>query len=144
MRGPARLLLILAVPLALGKFLEVFLSSKPGKALAARTGQAVLATDEGIDLAKKYAQASAVAVGTAMTALAGNVNPPLQALPNPKTMSMAAVIEDTAELLLATGAVIKVVGSFIRDKEKLRAKTLGGYMPRVELPRVESRFPADR
>ena len=141
MRGPARILMVLALPLVLGKFLELFLSSKPGKALAAKTGQAVLATDEGVDLAKKYAMASAAAIGTAATALAGNVNPPLQALPNPKTMSMAAVIEDTAELLLATGAVIKVVGSFIRDKEKLRAKTLGGYLPRAS---VESRFPADR
>ena len=141
MRGPARLLLVLALPVVLGKFLEMFLSSKPGKALASKTGQAVLATDEGVDLAKKYAMASAAALGTAATAFAGNVNPPLQSLPNPKTMSMAAVIEDTAELLLATGAVVKVVGSFIRDKEKLRAKTMGGWMPRVS---VESRFPADR
>jgi hypothetical protein len=131
--------MVLALPIVLAKFLELFLSSRPGKALTERTGQAVLSTDEGIELAKKYAAAGAAALGTASTALAGNISPPLQALPNPRTMSMAAVIEDTAELLLATGAVVKVVGAFMRDKEKLRAKTLGGYMPRVE-----SRFPADR
>ena len=139
MRGPARLLIVLALPFAIAKFLDLFLSSKPGKALAERTGQAVLSTDEGIELAKKYAAAGANALGTAATALAGNVNPPVAALPNPRTMSMAAVIEDTAELLLATGAIVKVVGAFMRDKEKLRAKTFGGY-----LPRVESRFPAER
>jgi hypothetical protein len=131
--------MVLALPVIVAKFLELFLSTRPGKALAERTGQAVLSTDEGIDLAKKYAAAGAAAVGAAVTALAGNVSPPLQALPNPRTMSMAAVLEDTAELLLATGAVVKVVGAFMRDKEKLRAKTLGGY-----LPRVESRFPAER
>ena len=137
MRGPARFLIVLALPFAVAKFLELFLSSKPGKALAERTGQAVLSTDEGIELAKKYAAAAATAVGTAAAALGGNVNPPL--IPNPKTMSMAAVLEDTADLLLATGAVVKVIGGFVRDKEKLRAKTFGGY-----LPRVESRFPAER
>lgn len=135
MRGPARLLLALALPLVLGKFLELFLNSKPGKRLAEKAGQAVLATDEGLDLTKKYAAAGAAALGTAVTVLGGNVSP----LPNPRIMSMAAVIEDTAELLLASGAVIKVVGAFMRDREKLRAKMLGGY-----LPRVESRFPADR
>jgi hypothetical protein len=138
-RGPARFLIVLALPFVVAKFLELFLSSKPGKALAEKAGQAVLSTDEGIELAKKYAAAGAAAVGAASVALGGNANPPLQALPNPKTMSMAAVIEDTAELLLATGAVVKVIGAFTRDKEKLRAKTMGGY-----LPRVESRFPAER
>jgi hypothetical protein len=131
--------MVLALPIVIAKFLDLFLSSRPGKALAEKTGQAVLSTDEGIELAKKYAAAGAAAVGTAAAALAGNVSPPLAALPNPRTMSMAAVLEDTAELLLATGAVVKVVGAFMRDKEKLKAKTLGGY-----LPRVESRHPADR
>ena len=139
MRGPARVLMVLALPIVIAKFLELFLSSRPGKALAERTGQTMLATDEGIELAKRYASAGATAIGTAAAALAGNVSPSLEALPNPRTMSMAAVLEDTAELLLATGAVVKVVGAFMRDKEKLNAKTLGGY-----LPRVESRFPAER
>ena len=131
MRGPARVLMVLALPIVIAKFLDLFLSSRPGKALAEKSGQAVLSTDEGIELAKKYAAAGVAAVGTAAAALAGNVSPPLPALPNPRTMSMAAVLEDTAELLLATGAVVKVVGAFMRDKEKLKAKTLGGYLPRV-------------
>jgi hypothetical protein len=131
--------MVLALPMVIAKFLDLFLSSRPGKALAERAGQAVLSTDEGIELAKKYAAAGATAVGAATAALRGSASAPLPALPNPRTMSMAAVLEDTAELLLATGAVVKVVGAFMRDKEKLTAKTLGGY-----LPRVESRFPAER
>jgi hypothetical protein len=129
-KGPARLLVILVLPLIIGKVLEVFLSSGPGRKVAEKAGVAELSTAEGVEVAKKYAAAGSAAIGTAATALAGRVQQTPHAVPNPKNLSYAAVAADTAELLLATGALVKVVGDFIRDREELKVKTLGGALRR--------------
>ena len=127
MRGPARLLLILVLPLITAKFLDAFLTSKPGKKVADKIGMPELSTDEGIDMAQKYAAAGSAALSAAATALTAKVGYPVTPMgPNPKTLSWAAIASDTAELLIATGAMVKVVGDFMKDREELRVKTLAG------------------
>lgn len=128
MKGPARLLVILVLPIVLGKVLELFLSSGPGKKVAANVGVGDLTTEEGIEMAKKYAAAGAAAASTAATALAGKAQMATGAVPNPKALATSAVAQDTAELLLATGALVKVVGDFLKDREELRVKKVGGAL----------------
>lgn len=128
MRGPARLLVILVLPIVLGKVLGLFLSSSPGRKVATNVGMGDLTTEEGIDMAKKYAAAAGVAASTAATALMGKVQMTAGAVPNPKAVATAAVAQDTAELLLATGALVKVIGDFLKDREELRVKKLGGAL----------------
>jgi hypothetical protein len=123
-KGPARLLVVLVLPLVIGKLLELFLSSGPGRSVAEKAGIGELTTGEGIDLAKKYASAAGAAVATAATALTSSVPQPLYPLTSAKTASYAAVAQDTAELLIATGALVKVVGDFLKDRERLRLKKL--------------------
>ena len=63
---------------------------------------------------------------TALTKPATQATNPL---PNPRNMAYSAVAQDTAELLLATGALVKVVGDFLKDREQLKVKKLGGALP---------------
>lgn len=130
MKGPARLLVVLVLPLIIGKVLEFFLSSGPGRKAAEKVGAGELTTTEGVEVAKKYAAAGAGAISVAATALAGRVQQAPHAVPNPKNLSYSAVAADTAELLLATGALVKVVGDFLRDREELKVRTLGGALRR--------------
>jgi hypothetical protein len=125
-KGPARLLVVLVLPLIIGKVLELFLSSSPGKAVARKAGVAELTTEEGVEMAKKYAAAAGGAVSMAATALTKPASSPL---PNPRNMAYSAVAQDTAELLLATGALVKVIGDFLKDREQLKVKKLGGALP---------------
>ena len=129
MKGPARLLVVLVLPLIIGKVLELFLSSSPGKSVARKAGVAELTTEEGIEMAKKYAAAAGGAVSMAATALTRPVSPATNPLPNPRNMAYSAVAQDTAELLLATGALVKVVGDFLKDREQLKVKKMGGALP---------------
>jgi hypothetical protein len=127
-RGPARLLVILVLPLVLGKVLQLFLGSGAGKKLTANVGMGELSTEEGIDMASKYASAGAAAVSTALTALGNKTHLATGAVPSPKSLATAAIAQDTAELLLATGALVKVVGDFLKDREELRVKKVGGAL----------------
>lgn len=126
MRGPARLLVVLVLPLVLGKFLQVFLGSDAGRKVTAKVGMGELSSEEGIDMAVKYASAGAAAVSTAVTALGNKAQVANGAVPNPRSLATAAIAQDTAELLLATGALVKVVGDFLKDREELRVRKLGG------------------
>jgi hypothetical protein len=127
-RGPARLLFVMVLPLVIAKVLEMFLSSSPGQKAAAKVGMGELSTEEGIEMAKKYAAAAGAAVSTAATALTQPAQRASTPLPNPRNMAYSAVAADTAELLLATGALVKVVGDFIKDREQLKVKKLGGAL----------------
>lgn len=128
MRGPARLLLILALPLVIAKVLEVFLSSGAGRRLTVNRGMAELTTEEGVSMAKKYGAAAAGALGVAATALANRSEVIPDGVIEDQRVSTAAVVQDTAELLLATGALAKVVGDFLRDRERLRIRSLRGVL----------------
>jgi hypothetical protein len=128
-KGPARLLVVLVLPLIIGKVLELFLSTGPGKSVARRAGVADLTPDEGIEMAKKYAAAAGGAVSAAATALTAPVVHASSPLPNPRNMALSAIAQDTAELLLATGALVKVVGDFLKDREQLKVKKMGGALP---------------
>ena len=128
MKGPARLLVVLVLPLIIGKVLELFLSSGAGKSVARKAGVGELTTEEGIEMAKKYAAAAGGAVSLATTALTKPVAQATSPVPNPRNMSYAAIAQDTAELLLATGALVKVVGDFLKDREQLKVKRLGGAL----------------
>jgi hypothetical protein len=128
-KGPARLLIVMVLPLVIGKVLELFLSSSPGKSVARKAGVAELTTDEGIEMAKRYAAAAGGAVSMAATALTKPVTQASPALPNPRNMAYSAVAQDTAELLLATGALVKVVGDFLKDREQLKVRKIGGALP---------------
>jgi hypothetical protein len=127
-KGPARLLVIFVLPLVLGKALAMFLGSGAGRKLAARVGAAELATEEGIEMASRYASAGAGAISGAVSALTNKAELAAGAVPNPKALMTAAVARDTAELLLATGALVKVIGDFLKDREELRVKKLGGAL----------------
>lgn len=128
MKGPARLLVILVLPIVIGKILEVFLSSAPGRKLAEKSGNGMLATEEGIDMARKYGSAGLAAATTAATALMNRASLVPDARPDPKALSFAAIAQDTAELLLATGALVKVAGDFMKDREELKVRKLGGAL----------------
>jgi len=128
-RGPARLLIVLVLPLIVGKVLEMFLSSSPGQKAVAKVGMGELSTDEGIEMAKKYAAAAGGAVSAAAAALTKPATQASSPLPNPRNMALSAVAQDTAELLLATGALVKVVGDFLKDREQLKVKKPGGALP---------------
>lgn len=127
-KGPARLLVILVLPMVLGKVLQLFLGSGVGKKVAANVGIGDLTTEDGIDMATKYAAAGAAAASSAATALVGKAQLATGAVPSPRSLATAAVARDTAELLLATGALVKVVGDFLKDREELRVKKLGGAL----------------
>jgi hypothetical protein len=127
-RGPARLVAIVVLPLILGKVLQLFLGSPPGRKLVESAGMGELGTEEGVDMATKYASAGAAAVSAAVTALGNKTQLAAGAVPNPKTLMTAAVAQDTAELLLATGALVKVVGDFLKEREELRIRKLGGAL----------------
>lgn len=127
-RGPSRLLVVLVLPLILGKVLQIFLGSGPGKKLTKNVGLGDLSTEEGIDMATKYASAGSAALSAAVTAIGNKTQLATGAVPNPKSLATAAVAQDTAELLLATGALVKVVGDFLKEREELRIKKLGGAL----------------
>ncbi|TAK24755.1 MAG: hypothetical protein EPO26_05970 [Chloroflexota bacterium] len=115
MRGPTRLLILLVLPFVIGKALETFLTSRAGRAVANRAGQPEMATEAGIEMAKQYVSASAQAATGAVSALRGE-------RVTARRGGVAAIAEDTAELLLAAGAAVKIVSSFLRDRERLRAR----------------------
>jgi hypothetical protein len=127
-RGPARLLAIVVLPLILGKVLQVFLGTGAGRKLVESAGMGELGTEEGIDMATKYASAGAGAVSAALTAIGNKTQLATGAVPNANALMTAAVAQDTAELLLATGALVKVVGDFLKDREELRVRKLGGAL----------------
>jgi hypothetical protein len=127
-KGPARLLVVLVLPMVIAKVLEIFLSSGAGKSAARKAGMGELTTDEGVEMAKKYAAAAGGAVSLAATALTKPVSQATNPLPNPRNMAYSAVAQDTAELLLATGALVKVVGDFLKDREQLKVRKLGGAL----------------
>lgn len=115
MRGPSRLLFLLVLPFVIGKALEMFLPSRAGRAAASRVGQPELATEAGVEMATQYLSASAQAATGAVSALRGE-------RVTARRGGAAAITEDTAELLLAAGAAVKIVSSFLRDRERLRAR----------------------
>lgn len=117
MRLPKAALLFL-VPIVLARFVNIVLSSRPGRKLADKAGQAELATEKGIDLAGDYAGK----VAAVMTVAAASVQDKVVRLgsePKRERTSWSQIAHDTADLLLATGGVLKVVAEFVEDKEEL-------------------------
>jgi hypothetical protein len=115
MRGPARLLVVVLLPVIVGKLVEMYLRSRSGQAAMARVGSAELSTPAGIALARDYVGTGSAALGAAIGAL--STSPPARAVGT----SAATIALDTAELLIAAGGLVKVVGDFLRDRDRLRA-----------------------
>jgi hypothetical protein len=120
MRVPKAVLLFI-LPLVLSKVAQMVLSSKPGKNAVRRIGQPELATEKGVELATDYSKRVASALGVA----AIGVQQKLERSPRETAgYGWSTVMQDTAELLLATGALLRVASEFVRDKEKMRHKQL--------------------
>ncbi|HUE75989.1 MAG TPA: hypothetical protein VMP10_04100 [Chloroflexota bacterium] len=120
MRVPKAVLLFI-LPLVLSKVAEMILSSKPGKNAVRRIGQPELTTEKGIDLATDYSKRAVGALGVA----AIGVQQKLERSPDDRAgFSWSNVMQDTADLLLATGGLLRISSEFVRDKEKMRRKQL--------------------
>lgn len=118
MKGAYKAALIFLAPALLAKGLDLFLKSESGRKLANRTGNEVLATPEGREIAKKYTGMAVGAVGGALSAKKIELGEGLRTIAGPKRTDWLGVAEDTAALLLATGALIKAVADFVREKRR--------------------------
>lgn len=111
--------LLFIAPVAVGKALDVFLKSESGRKLAARTGNEVLVTPEGRELAKKYTGLAATAIGGALGAKkAGELGEGLRSIKERRATDWLGIAEDTAAILLAVGALVKAVADFVREKRR--------------------------
>jgi len=118
MKAVYKAALVFLAPALLAKGLDLVLKSESGRKLAARTGNEVLSTREGREIAKKYTGMAVGAVSGALSAKKGELGEGLRSIPGPRRTDWLGVAEDTAALLLAFGALIKAVADFAREKRR--------------------------
>jgi hypothetical protein len=118
MKGSYKTALVFVGPLLLAKGLDAFLKSASGRRLAARTGNDVLATREGREIAKKYTGVAAGVVTGALGAKKAGIGDGLRTIARPEGANWLGVAEDTAAILLAVGGLLKAVSDFAREKRK--------------------------
>lgn len=106
---------------ALSEIARRLLTSGVGRSLADKVGRSELATPEGAGAASKEVK-RAVGFVKAIT----NPNPPAPEEPALTTgPRWVGIARDSAEMLLAVGAVLKVLSDFVQEDEKLRRRVLG-------------------
>lgn len=107
--------LILAAPFVVASIIATFLGTKTGKSFAEKLGNPELATMEGRAVVKKYTQGF---TGLALTTFARMKSKDDRAAA--KELGWSYLTSDVAELCLATGALLKVVSSFLEEHAELK------------------------
>ena len=116
MSGFFRLLLVAGASLGIGWLFETLVSSSLGQRLAARAGFADLTTVAGLKSARAYLSASA---GLAVNALVrDNAKEEEPEAPQTPIGSLA----DLAEMMLVTGAFLKLVSDFVSNRRETSAE----------------------
>ena len=108
--------MVAAASLGIGWLFETVVSSSLGQRLVARTGFSDLTTVAGLKSARAYLSASA---GLAVNALVrGNVKEEESDKPQTPIGSLA----ELAEMMLATGAFLKLVSDFVSNRREPSAE----------------------
>lgn len=116
MKSPGRALVMIVVPIVIARILTVFLTSRAGRKTLSAVGQGDLATARGAELVGRY-------VGPGVASVAGAVDAVRGDHLTEKPVTAAAIATDTAELLLAAGAVVQTFAGFLQAREKLQLAT---------------------
>ncbi len=111
----ARAILAFLLPLLLGKAFEKYLATDSGAKLAVKLGEPALASEEGRSMVRKYAAAAA-------TAAVGVVYSLQQREARYPGRNKSEAIGSFAELLLAGGALAKVVSDYLAEKQLLAVR----------------------
>lgn len=118
MKGLLRALGVLALTIVIGEILKRVLTSGLGRALMGRLGHPELATLEGAEEAKKKLKQ-----GIQLVRSLSRPEPEAAARERPSASSgWLRTVRDAAEMLLATGGLLKAVADFIREDEHLRQR----------------------
>src|SRR5207247_180690 len=100
-----------------GELVKRLLTSGPGRGALSRLGRPELATHEGAHAASKEVKRG---VGFIRTLV--QVQPAPAASPAPIGPRWVGIARDSAEMLLAAGAVLKTMADFVQEDEKLRRR----------------------
>lgn len=120
MKGVYRWLLIFAVSLMAAKLIETFLTSRPGRRLMEQTGSAVLLSDEGLDIVRRYSkEATEVVLDTVLNRRSHRESVPHN---RRRDADWANSFEDVAYLVLGIGSLMRVAVDFLRERQELRSK----------------------
>src|SRR5687768_634320 len=101
MQRVPKTVILFILPIVLAKLAEMILSSRPGKRVANRLGQPELTTEKGVELASDYSRKVATVLGAAATDVQTKLSR-TAAIERPAGVSWGLVMQDTADLLLAT------------------------------------------
>ena len=115
----------------LGRALSTFLSGRTGERLLARVDRSTLTPLEHRVLVNKWSGNIGKAVSGAGATLAllwgsggaSNAAQPGRIQMGRKSVDWVQVMQRTAEVMLAIGAIFKVVGEFLEDRQKTAAET---------------------
>lgn len=115
MRALRRIAIVFASSLIIAKLVDVFLISDFGKRIIRRSGFESLLTEEGTETARRYSKmAAGLLVGTFLT---------LRARRHGKQVVETGLVktaENAAEVVMAAGALAKIVSDFLREEEEIR------------------------
>ncbi|MBI3968977.1 MAG: hypothetical protein HY329_25335 [Chloroflexi bacterium] len=109
--------IILASPFVVASVVTTFLGTGTGKRLARKIGNPELATMEGRAVVKKYTQGI---TGLAVTTYARLATKEPNRIQRASGVDWSNLTSDVAELCIATGGILKVVSSFIEERNELR------------------------
>ena len=118
MKNLLRALAFLVGSFVAGELIKRLLTSRPGGAVMQRLGRPELATHEGAHAASKEVKRG---IGFVRNLLQAPNAPPEapKAVAGPRWVGIA---RDSAEMLLAAGAVLKTMADFVQEDEKLRQR----------------------
>jgi len=118
----------LALSWLVGTAIKKVLTSSPGRGLLGRLGHAEIGTLEGADAASKKVKQG---IELARSLSRPEQRAGAQVERAPTGPRWVRTLRDAAEMLLATGALLKAVSDFVREDERLR-KRFGRLGSRVE------------
>jgi hypothetical protein len=105
-----------AVPLVVGRAVEMVLGTPWGKDLVESTGNGSLATSEGRRLVRRYsATAAAISLGAVVTI--GRAT----GKPRPR-VDRLETLQNLSELFLAAGALLKVFVDYTKDRREMERR----------------------
>ena len=119
MSDATRSVIAFALPLAVGRLLEYALGTAWGRDLVAKRGSPELATPEGRAVVRKYSGAAA-ASAAALAFTAGRFG----GAKGEARQGGEATLTNVAELVLASGALLRVWADYAKDRKKVVGSTV--------------------
>ncbi len=116
MKALRRMIFVFVASLVAAKLVDLFLSSDFGKRALRSAGHESLLTEKGTEAAKRYSKtATGLLVGTALALRSYGRDK------NRRGSSTATTAENAAELVMAAGALAKIVSDFLHEEEEIRS-----------------------